>query len=650
MKAQRGIADRIRQVTALVVAATFLGQNYAWAICSDGSTVPAEGFVIGKKPVANPDNWSSGVFTGTTGSLWIPDTSVYEHNDPSKPLTGGGHNWVFDQGATLCKVTDTGRANALATGWAIEPNFPTFCVILPVIRQGLVTNIGDVPIQGDAITPTCDPSQYVNNDPVTGPALATNTYFNHLGCSISHGVATTPQTATTFLFVAGKKSGMFSIPLDNVTGPVVGGEAGKTITAQNYFSQIPSDSILTSAAVSKDGQFAIATSKRNDLRVWGCLNPLGNPGDPTQAISPFFFIPDGSEVLCMQVGSNNLQQDLTTVFGPDNQPYFGGQRVVNTFDSDPGSSSIVHVTTAWPNCIWQTFGLSSVSDAFVNFFQNGCGSAQPNFAFTQQLVIQPQALLSHGKYMYAAPNAGTVYQFLVTVNPITGFSEYQARTLVSGLSLVTGLGVDDAHESLFIYSDPTGAELSGREFVTKMPLCEDMDGETVIVVGSQGNTGTGSTGTGTTSTGTTRLSGTQLLFALLREIIAQSATASSAQTTTASTTANVHTSTGTTVTTATAASLPVTAGNVATPAANVATPAANVTTTAANAVTPAEKGLVTAGVGTVTTSTSANATAAANVTVKSLAVANPTTGIGSAATTTTCDDLLSCPSPGDLQQ
>jgi hypothetical protein len=525
MKMRRRFADRIRQVTALAVAATFLGQNYAWAICSDGSTLPAQGFVIGLPPLVNADNWSPGVFTGTTGSLWIPDTSVFEHNDPSQPLTGGGHNWVFDQGSTLCKVTDTGPANALPTGWKIEANFPTFCVILPVITQGIVTNLGDIPFQGDAITPTCDPTQYVNNDPLTGPALPTNTFFNHLGCSISHGVATTPQTATSFLFVAGIKGGMFSIPLDNVTSPVPGSEAGKTITGQNYYSQIPSGSLLTSAAVSKDGQFAIATSKQRDLRVWGCLNPLGDPGDPTLAINPFFFVPPGSEVLCMQVGSNNLATDLTTAFGPDNQPYFGGQRVVNTFNSVPGSSDLVPIATAWPNCLWQTVGAASLFDAFLNDFQNGCGSAQPNFAFTAALITQPNAIISHGKYMYAGPIGGTVYQFLVKVNPITGFSEYRFRTLVTGLSIVTGLGTDDALQSLFIYSDPTAIGLSGREFVTKVPLCEDMDGETVTVVAGQGNTGTGTS----TTTATKNNAATTTTTA---------ATNSAATTTTTTTTTN----------------------------------------------------------------------------------------------------------------
>ena len=77
-----------------------------------------------------------------------PRLSVNEHNDPAQPLTAGGHNWVFDQGSTLCKETDTGPSGAVATGWAIPPNSSTNCVLLPIISSGraptliLVANSG----------------------------------------------------------------------------------------------------------------------------------------------------------------------------------------------------------------------------------------------------------------------------------------------------------------------------------------------------------------------------------------------------------------------------------------------------------------------------------------------------------------------------
>src|SRR5262249_4149493 len=206
---------------------------------------------------------------------------------------------------------------------------------------------------------------------------------------------------------------------------------------------------------------------------------------------------------------NNLAADLTTTFGPDNQPYFGGQKVINTFNSVPGSSDLFDVTTAWPNCIWQNTGAGSLAEAFADpdSFRYGCASAQPNLAFASALLIQPNTLISHGKYMYTGPIGGTVYQFLVKVNPFSGLSEYKFRTFVTGLPIVTGLGVDDALQSLFVYSDPTAVGLAGREFVTKLPLCEDMDGEVpqgngAVAGGTPSGGSTGGTG-GTTAGGTT---------------------------------------------------------------------------------------------------------------------------------------------------
>jgi hypothetical protein len=499
VKSQEGISfsNMVRRVFASTVALTVVIQNFAWADCADGSYLPSGGYVIGVPPVQYAANWSPNVFTGTAGSLWVPDTSVNEHNDPTKPLTGGGHNWVFDQGSTLCKVTDSGPAGQTATAWEIPPNNPTDCVILPVIKAGQVTNLGDIPYQGDVITPTCDPN-LLSRPGLPNPG---NTYFNQLGCSISHAVATTPATATSFLFVAGIKGGLFSIPLDNVGTPVVGGSAGKTVGPQNYYSQIPEGTLLTNAAVSKDGQFAIATSIRRDLRVWGCLNPLGDPGDPSLPINPQFFSPPASTVMCMQVGSNNLAATLTNAFGPDNQPYFGGRRVVNSFNSAPGGN----FTTSWPNCIWQTTGGLSLADAFTNNLSNGCGDAQPNFGFTSALIVQPPAMISHGKYIYIGPVGGTLVQFAVTTEPFSGFSHYAFRTYLTGLSILTGLGVAEDLHSLMIYSDPTAIGLAGQEIVTKVPLCEDMLGEMVATGGGTGSPGTTDTTnpTGTTSTAVT---------------------------------------------------------------------------------------------------------------------------------------------------
>ena len=463
---------RWRRTLVASTAALSLGmQNAAWAVCSDGTTLPADGFVIGRDaPVRIAANWSPHVFTGTAGSLFIPDNSVHENNDPALPLTHNGHNWVFDQGSTLCKVTDTGPGTGVATGWEIPPNNVTDCVILPIITNGTVTNLGDIPYQGSVITPTCNPA-ILSTATTPNPA---NNDFNQLGCAISHGKATTPQTATSWMFVAGVKGGLFSVRLDNVTNPTKGGEAGKTVGPQSYYSAIPEGSLLTSAAVNANGRFVIATSQKRLTAVYACFQPLGDPGDPSKPIKPNFFVPPAAEVSCMQVGSNNMPANLTTAFGPDGQPYFGGRRVVMSFNSQPGGP----FKSAWPNCIYQNSGLvgTTLAQAFASplAFANGCGPAQPNFGFTSALITQPNALISHGDYMYTGPVGGTIIQFKISLDPVSKMTQYQFRTLVTGLSIVTGLGIAMDLQSLMIYTDPSAIGLAAQEVVTKVPLCEDM--------------------------------------------------------------------------------------------------------------------------------------------------------------------------------
>jgi hypothetical protein len=285
-----------RALLASTAALSLGAQHAAWATCSDGTTMPGGGFVVGRDAqVLVAANFSPNIFTAPGGSIFIPDTSVNEHNDPSQPQTGGGHNWVFDQGSTLCKATDVGNPGAVATGWTIPPNSATDCVLLPIIKGGVVANLGDIPRQGEAITPTCDPTQ-LSQPAVPNPA---NTYFNQLGCSISHGIASDAQHATSYLFVAGIKGGLFSVRLDNVTNPVVGGTAGKTVGPQRYYSDIPEGQKLTNAAVSPDGMFAMATSNTRTQSVYACLNPLGDPGDITKPINPNFTVPRGRSAQSM---------------------------------------------------------------------------------------------------------------------------------------------------------------------------------------------------------------------------------------------------------------------------------------------------------------------------------------------------------------
>jgi hypothetical protein len=474
-----------RRVVAAAIAFTFLFQNFAWAVCADGTTFPAGGFVGGQPPAVN---WSPGIFTGTAGSIFVPDNSVFESNNPGQPSTGGGHNWAFDQGSTTCKETDTGPAGGTPTAWTFPSNTATDCIILPVIRNGIVCCFGDIPLQGETITPTCNPA-LLSQPGAPNPA---NTRLNQLGCAISHGVATTPQSATTYMFVAGVMGGLFAVPLVNVANPVAGGDAGKFVDygfasgtpPKGYYSGIPGGSKLTNAAVSPDGMFAMATSLRRNPNVFVCLNPLGDAGDPSLPIDPNFSVPPASQVKCMIIGTNGLAVDLTTAFGPDNQPYFGGVGSVTSFNGDPGGSA----ATAWPQCIFNGFAFANpppttlmgkLQAVFNAKSTLHCGKAQPNIGASAAAITQPQAIISHGLYMYAPTTSGAVVQFKVTTDPVSGLSQYASRTYATGLApvagtITTGLGVADDLQSLMVFTDPSGFGLAAQEVIAKLPLCEDM--------------------------------------------------------------------------------------------------------------------------------------------------------------------------------
>ena len=292
------------------------------------------------------------------------------------------------------------------------------------------------------------------------------------------------------------------MPLLNVANPVTGGDAGKIIDSRfasgtppiGYYSAIPEGQKLTNAAVSPDGMFAMATSWRRNPNVFACLNPLGDPGDPSLPIDPNFSVPPASQVKCMVVGSNSNSSnlsfiDLTTAFGPDNQPYFGGRYVgvplgINSFNGDPGGSA----ATAWPQCIFNGFAFANpppttlmgkLQAVFNAKSPNHCGNAQPNVGFSSAAVTQTQAIISHGSYMYAGPQSGTVLQFKVTVDPVSGLSQYVFQTYATGLAPVAGtitkgLGVADDLQSLMVFADPSGIGAGGQEVITKLPLCEDM--------------------------------------------------------------------------------------------------------------------------------------------------------------------------------
>jgi hypothetical protein len=83
MRTQTIAGQRIRRVAAVAVASTFLTQNFAWAVCSDGTTFPAgnQGFLLANLETVAPSlaNMSPDMFTSTAGSVFVPDNSSFEN-------------------------------------------------------------------------------------------------------------------------------------------------------------------------------------------------------------------------------------------------------------------------------------------------------------------------------------------------------------------------------------------------------------------------------------------------------------------------------------------------------------------------------------------------------------------------------------------
>jgi len=472
-------ARRIRQIAATTTALTFMLQNLAWATCNNGTTFPATGF----SPVTGI-NWSPLTFTGTLGSVWVPDISVNEHNNPGEPLTLGGHDWAFDQGSTTCKETDIGGRGA-PTGWSIPPVNSTDCIILPIIRNGLIQNFGDIPQRGTTLTPVCDPTK-LSTATTPNPA---NTYLNQLACSLvlmntGKVQATTPQTAATYLFTAGIKSGLFAYPLTNqltnVGVSTVGGEAGKTNgSGLIYYAKLNGAQRFDSAVITPDGQYLLGGSSRTNDAVFACRNPLGDPGDLTKPISMQAFatttdtsFANKTGVQCMQIGQGGDSRVKGLALGADGQPYIGGVNLMSNF-------------TTFPACIAANFGVpagtatdQAIALAFKANSQNHCGIAPPNTILNTApdgvtaIKVETQALVSHGNYLYRGVKGGVIYQANVAPTGVTS-----QRFFATGLANPTGIGFSQDNgtpaASTMLYDDPTGLALAAQERILKLPICED---------------------------------------------------------------------------------------------------------------------------------------------------------------------------------
>jgi hypothetical protein len=82
-------------------------------------------------------------------------------------------------------------------------------------------------------------------------------------------------------------------------------------------------------------------------------------------------------------------------------------------------------------------------------------------------------MIRDGRYMHAGLAGSSVVQFKLTVDPLSGLTQYSSRTYANGFAPVTGLGIASDIKSLMVFSDPTGG-VARQEVVTKLPVCEDI--------------------------------------------------------------------------------------------------------------------------------------------------------------------------------
>jgi hypothetical protein len=546
MRTQTIAGRRIRRVAAVAVASTFLTQNFAWAVCSDGTTFPAgnQGFAYSTLNTVAPSlaNMSPFMFTATAGSVFIQDNSSFENNNsavgPSTiALNGsgiaglpvaavGGHNWEFDQGSTTCKATSQGSGNPplppipgqAPAGWAIPSNTTTDCFVLPIPRllngQIIFVSFGVVPLTSQVIIPTCDPNALATAPLTPNPR---NTRLNQLGCSLSQVdtgsfTARDQTVAPAYLATASIKGDLFMLRLDNTPNTAVG-DSGRIISELIVFADtagIPLTTPLTNAMVSPDGHYVAATSIRRDVHLYGCNMPLGDPGridSPPVPLAQFALSRNTiTGVKCMnQIGLTGLQATLSNVWGVDNQPYLGGLTAtapaagaVTTAGTTGGNPGNWFSPSAWPQCIalgkGETFTLPAVYPSQSAQFGNYNAVAQLDAAIADVFAKHKNGGCQFG------PNAGFSGspQSLATYVASNG-NMYMFAGMSAG-----GTGQPVAQARLTI--DATGATnyntrtyfSNGNGFITGVGVAPDMNFTTAGSVNTLGvpTPAAGATGSG----------------------------------------------------------------------------------------------------------------------------------------------------------
>src|SRR4029077_16058443 len=221
---------------------------------------------------------------------------------------------------------------------------------------------------------------------------------------------------------------------------------------------------------------------RRDPNIRMCNMPFGDPGridsppvdNATFAQSYDTLAINPKAVKCLtSVATTGWAVTLSNLFGPDGQPYVGGQRGLRTIGANPGS---IFLPNAWPQCIvfgkGETFTLPAIypyqaaaignptvgnynavaqldfaiNDVVHKHSNGGCGTFAGNADFSASPVVQPQTMAGYtasngNKYMFTGGEGQPTGQTR-TPKPREEGSHYSIRTYFSnGNGFTTGIGV-----------------------------------------------------------------------------------------------------------------------------------------------------------------------------------------------------------------
>jgi hypothetical protein len=235
------------------------------------------------------------------------------------------------------------------------------------------------------------------------------------------------DAARSLIYVPDVKTSVWRLHLaENPDGS--GKEIVSSVEVRPTSNPLPEGSGLDALTLSDGGTFFYVTSKSNP-NVWACINP----SDPTLATTR-----------CKQIANSTDGKKLLDI-------------------------SYNHVTHSL--FLGQVRGVTEIKNVDACFaLTTPCLPQLSQITFAGP-VLQPQSMVSFGRFLYIGDENGNVFQANVDTSLFT--DPNAQRVLIYGQGFggfVTGLGVDPV-DGLQIFTDPLLKNVNQAALVTRLPLC-----------------------------------------------------------------------------------------------------------------------------------------------------------------------------------